>query len=171
MGSRPFASTRHKRDGHGADKETQRLPHFRPGPDEWLPLPSGPWASAERLMRRNRLVCFGPTVQSRRIYCFRCAGYPLELSLQKPAFLRNTSQRVMTRRFPLVGNAGCRLVYFPSIGTIRLWRTNREGLDVFWESRICESTVFWKAASSSSGSTKRKDLRSTMASRKQVFRS
>src|SRR5712692_3446697 len=100
MGSRPFASTRHKRDGHGADKETQRLPHFRPGPDEWLPLPSGPWASAERLMRRNRLVCFGPTVQSRRTYCFRCAGYPLELSLQKPAFLRNTSQRVMTRRFP-----------------------------------------------------------------------
>src|SRR5258708_11121952 len=98
MSARTFAGTRHNRDGHAADKETQRLPHFRRGPDEWLPLPSGPWASAERLMRRNRLVCFGPTVQSRRIYCFRCAGYPLELSLQKPAFLRNTSQRVMTRR-------------------------------------------------------------------------
>src|ERR1700686_2624416 len=71
---------------------------------------------------------------------------------------------------PPVRRTGCRL-YSPSIGTIRLGRANGAGPEGPWDARICESTVFWKAPSSSSGSTMRKDFRSTMASRRQVFRS
>jgi len=173
LGYSPCAGTRRRRGGHASGTEIQKPQHPRSGPGGWPPLqsPVGGLARGRRIgiawsvsgQRSNSGASTTSDAPNTPLSCPGTSPHDLNRRPQRGAYSRGGFPEPCGLAGSIILPRSRSFVYGGSqVGG------KRRGLP---GAEIGSRTAFWKATSWLSGRTIKKDLKTTMASLKQVFRS